>query len=564
LERENLVVNAPSGFGKTVATLYAIVSAGSLKILWFTRTHREAERVIDEAKAISMRGRQITAISIQSRASLCPMAQGLTPEEAAVLCRERRAQCPFYKGFLTSFSVPPKPIISAGELYSHYVKLSVCPYYAQLSLCNAVDIVAASFSFLANPFAMKVLGFNHDTVVVLDEAHGLPETLTLHRSAELSLKGVHHALEEAKSINLGSAVESFIEELASIVQSLEGVFSPEELCRDLQKFTKYSVHVITESMVYWGDILRGEAIRRGERPRSSLYHLGVFLTKLLNADERYVVVGSDGKLRLACLDAKLLLPKVRSVILMSGTIDLSLANELGLQASLLDLSRYVNYQSRVFILCDVTSRFEERGPEVYESYARYIKLLSNSLPINMAVFFPSYEVLRSVSAKLTELKRPLFIEEESMSSLEHEELLRSFKERGDKGGALYLGVCGGRASEGVDFPGRELDLVFIAGVPFDEPSPLIEAKISYYAERKGEEGFYLAYIAPAIRKVIQAAGRAFRGPEDVGVVVLGDKRFKKLTKFLPPWLSRAIDVEWRNRSLMLAETAKFLGVGLEL
>lgn len=150
-----------------------------------------------------------------------------------------------------------------------------------------------------------------------------------------------------------------------------------------------------------------------------------------------------------------------------------------------------------------------------------------------------------------------------MSSREHESLLQEFKSSSVKGGAIYLGVCGGRASEGVDYPGRQLDVVFVAGVPFEEPSALNEARLSHYIEKYGEErGHMLAYVAPAVRKAVQAAGRAFRSPSEAGVVVLGDRRFKRLKKLLPSWLARFETIDWNGRASMLIKVAKTLDVEL--
>lgn len=131
----------------------------------------------------------------------------------------------------------------------------------------------------------------------------------------------------------------------------------------------------------------------GKRPRSSLHYLGHFLNRLLNRSEGQVVVLEPKRVRLMCLEARLEVPPVRSVMLMSGTLDRSLIEELGLEAGFLNLSSYASYHSKVFLLEDVTTKFEERSGEVFRAYARYVKLLA-SLPINIAVFAASYEVLK--------------------------------------------------------------------------------------------------------------------------------------------------------------------------
>jgi len=561
IKGENLAINAPSGFGKTISTLAAALSVRS-RILWFTRTHREAERVVEEARLLaSKKGVSLTALALQSRASLCPMSQGLTPEEASVLCKERRSSCLFYRNFLSFFEPPPSLLLTASELFSYYIRSSICPYYAQLSLCDAVDIVAASFPFLVNPFARRMLSFSPVVVVVIDEVHGMPDAIAVHQSSEVTARSLRQSLEEARQLNIGKALTSFIESTISLLEDIkvEELRKPLEVIEQLQEITNYSLHVITESLLYWGDEYRRALARKGERPRSSLYNLGYFLSRLLSHSEGQVVSLGQGQAKLLCLDTKLSMPTVRSTILMSGTMDPILLEELGVKASFIDLSKYASYRCKVFLLEDVTSRFKERMKKMYEAYAKYIELLA-SLPVNMAVFFPSYEVLARIREELKRIKKPIFSEEEKMQSLEHEAMLKEFKSHGGKGGAIYLGVCGGRASEGVDFPGKELDVVFIAGIPFEEPSQLIEAKLSYYAEKHGEKGYVLAYIVPATRKVAQAVGRAFRGPGDTGIVVLGDKRFKNLMKFLPQWLGRFETIKWSTRSSMLIKAASMLGI----
>jgi DNA excision repair protein ERCC-2 len=557
----SLAVNAPSGFGKTVSVLAGALSA-CRRVVWFVRTHRQAERVVEEARFMESKGVQVKAMAIQSRSSLCPHSTGLSPEEAVVVCRERRASCQLYRGFLTSYTPPPSLTLKPSELYAYCIERGLCPYYVQLSLVDAVRVVAASFHFLLIPSIRGVLRIDDDTAVVFDEAHGLPDALSTGYSLEVTQRDLDQALEEARGLGLKGGVVEAIEGLKDYLgRAEEGAWRPKELLRLLQGGTEYPLQVLAESMTYWGDEVRGEKARRGERPRSNLHLLGRFLFKLLTCGDGYTVVTQPGSVRLICLSVKVPQLEAKSSIYISGTLDAALLEELGVDATLLDLSSYVSYQCRSFILSDVTSRYEERDGSL-TSYARYIKLLS-TLPVNIAVFLPCHELLRRVKDLLKDLDKPAFYEEEGMPSLEHEALLREFKSFGARGGALYLGVCGGRASEGVDFPGEELDLVFIAGVPFEEPTRVVEAKLSYYVEKHGRRGHLLAYVMPALRKVCQAAGRAFRGPGDRGVVVLGDRRFKGLARLLPAWLRQAEVVSWRDRGSFLRMVAEHLGLRLE-
>ncbi|MEM4700426.1 MAG: ATP-dependent DNA helicase [Candidatus Nezhaarchaeales archaeon] len=558
-EGRNLAVNAPSGFGKTIAVLVGALSVCK-RIVWFTRTHRQAERVVEEAKAISSR-MQVTALALQSRASLCPFCHELSPDEAAVLCRVRRSSCELYRGFLTSFTIPSPLVLKPSEVYAYCLERGLCPYYVQLSLASCVNILAVSFFFLSIPLVQRLLQIDKDVVVVFDEAHGLPSSLSDNESLEVTLRGINQAAQEAEALGLKGLL-NFIDALKDLVKEAEErVWRPRRLAKALQDRSEYPLQVIAEALIYWGDEVRREVARKGERPRSHLYSLGRFISKLLTCSEEFVVTARPESLQLVRLSTKAPELGARCQIYISGTLDKALLEEMEVEADFLDLSKYASYLCKTFILSDVTSLYQKRR-EAAEAYAHYLKLLSK-LPVNLAAFFPSYEFLDAVKRGLRELEKPLFYEEEGMSSLKHEALLTEFKSFGTRGGALYLGVCGGRASEGVDFPEEELDVVFIAGVPFEEPNEVVQARLSHYIDKYGEKGYLLAYVMPALRKVAQAVGRAFRRPQDKGVVILGDHRFKRLIKMLPSWLRPFKEVSWKERGLLLKEVASHLSLRIE-
>jgi len=78
--------------------------------------------------------------------------------------------------------------------------------------------------------------------------------------------------------------------------------------------------------------------------------------------------------------------------------------------------------------------------------------------------------------------------------------------------------------EGVDIPGQDLSVLMIAKLPFHVPSdPIVAARAETYSESFQE------YMLPeAILSFRQGFGRLIRSKQDVGVVVVFDKRL--LTK----------------------------------
>ena len=131
-----------------------------------------------------------------------------------------------------------------------------------------------------------------------------------------------------------------------------------------------------------------------------------------------------------------------------------------------------------------------------------------------------------------------------MKGVENDKLIDDFKKQGDRGGAVLLGVQGGRNSEGGDFPGTTMESVVVVGVPYAKPTPRMEAQINYYDSRFDQKGRDYAYVLPAMTRAIQAAGRPVRRLDDRGVIVMLDQRFGTpyLSRFIPSWLTDVTQV----------------------
>jgi DNA excision repair protein ERCC-2 len=131
-----------------------------------------------------------------------------------------------------------------------------------------------------------------------------------------------------------------------------------------------------------------------------------------------------------------------------------------------------------------------------------------------------------------------------MSSKANEKIVADFKACGEGDGAVFLGVQGGRTSEGVDFPGNQMNSVIVVGVPYAEPTPRVKAQISYYETCFPKLGREYGYVLPAMKKASQAAGRPVRRLEDRGAIVFLDYRFATsyCRSFLPSWISNEMKV----------------------
>ncbi|MCP4633962.1 MAG: hypothetical protein GY855_13640 [candidate division Zixibacteria bacterium] len=78
--------------------------------------------------------------------------------------------------------------------------------------------------------------------------------------------------------------------------------------------------------------------------------------------------------------------------------------------------------------------------------------------------------------------------------------------------------------EGVDFPGEELEVLFITRLPFAVPTdPVIQA-MSEYLNSRGMDPFKTFSLPEAVIKFRQGCGRLIRSGTDKGIIVLLDNR----------------------------------------
>ena len=177
---------------------------------------------------------------------------------------------------------------------------------------------------------------------------------------------------------------------------------------------------------------------------------------------------------------------------------------------------------------DVSSRYKRRGEEEYRKIASYIDRVAGARPGNYLVFFPSYQMMRSVreifEREFPAEERSCVWQTPSMGEEAREEFLEGFQEE-DGGCRIGFCVMGGIFAEGIDLTGKRLIGALVIGTGLPGISGERELLRRFY-DRRGKSGFDYAYRFPGMNKVLQAAGRVIRTTEDVGVILLLDDRFQ--------------------------------------
>jgi DNA excision repair protein ERCC-2 len=174
-----------------------------------------------------------------------------------------------------------------------------------------------------------------------------------------------------------------------------------------------------------------------------------------------------------------------------------------------------------------------------EKIADYIIAFS-TLPGNVAVYFPSYQILESFAQRCAPdiLQKTVFIE--PRDTTDAGSALSEFLSLPSQGRAgMMFAVCGGKWSEGLDYRGEMLSGAMVIGLPLAPFNRVRRMVIDYFRHKFGQEGEFLCYTLPAINRALQALGRVLRTPQDRGVLVLAERRFveNRIKKALPGWIS---------------------------
>ena len=121
-------------------------------------------------------------------------------------------------------------------------------------------------------------------------------------------------------------------------------------------------------------------------------------------------------------------------------------------------------------------------PSMKSRIEDHIIRLCQATDRNTMVFFRSYEMVRQMRPRIEEQVDRQLYWEESGSSRRTASSIQAFKKGRD---AVFFTVMGGKVAEGLDFPGQELDVAIVVGLPYPPPSLLLDELKQRYDRKYG-------------------------------------------------------------------------------
>ncbi|MDT7969013.1 MAG: ATP-dependent DNA helicase [Vulcanisaeta sp.] len=553
------LIEAPTGVGKTSSALAASLAyseESGYKVLFLIRTRNEAQAPIRELRRLRDRGVDVDYVIIRNRPDMCCMAstRKLPYEEFLEECRFLRSsgECPYYINTkkVDISNIMLNVLEDAGNV-NEYVQslcsLNVCPYEISKDYLARARVGIMTYYYIFSINKPETLNVNiEDSILIIDEAHNLPDAISSINTVNLPLTSIMASIAEVRRLvddeELKNRALRILKNLHAYMVKLGKVLEEEtmaslELGDVLQFFEDFQA--IVDSYYEILRKKRGAGVPIPYTPLSKVIEFHKAILSKVSGFGMFLVRDEQGvSLSYRCVDPSVISAPILNgaggVVLMSGTLPPKdyMVSMLGINKGVSeyrirfrDYIKPENYE--VFVYDGVTTRYVERDEEEYAKIASVLSKIYQAYQVDKAILsiFPSYSVLKAVRKYLDPGVKYIM----ELGSTSIDDLIRDLRRDRKR---LIMAVAGGKLVEGVEYRlGTEnlLGLVVIVGVPYPEPNDYLEDVMEILTARLGDRGlaWELTYQWPAIVRVKQAVGRAFRSESDRAVIVLMDRRFRE-------------------------------------
>ncbi len=567
-----LLAQAPTGIGKTLAALFptlkAMPAAGLDKVVFLTAKNSGREPAVATLSRLRLQGAPLRVIELVARDKAC-----VHPDKAC-----HGDSCPLARGFYDRLPAAREQVVldaastgvgarGVAAVAAHH---AVCPYYLAQEMVRWADVIVADYNHWFDRGGwLHAMSVEHGWSVALlvDEAHNLVERARDMYTATLRWRDWQRARRVAPSA-LRRPLNRIVRAWAAVEKPHSG-YAPIDVPQRL-------VQAIGRSIVEWVDAWGGHAdadsggLPGGPAPADPLLlecfgqALGFEALAASFGDHAMADVTLDASPGLTASHARpevsirnivpapyvaARLSTARSVVMFSATLQpfAYYRDMLGLPADTACLevdSPFRAEQLEVRIAADLSTRWRDRERSI-APIVRAIGERHAQRPGNYLAFFGSYAYMQAAADAFT-AAFPHVATRRQQPGMDDEAragFLARFDARG--AGGVAFAVLGGTFAEGIDLPGERLVGAFVATLGMAQPTPVNEAMCERI-ERLFGDGHAYVYFYPGMRRVVQAAGRVIRTPDDRGVVYLLDDRFAQVRarRVLPSW--------WRPTLVRLA------------
>ncbi|MDJ0776752.1 MAG: ATP-dependent DNA helicase [Gammaproteobacteria bacterium] len=526
-----LTVEAPTGAGKTVSTLFPAVKAIGEdlcdQIVYLSAKVSGQQQAVD---TIELLHGELSYAVIQAKARACPCNENPAETDADGRC----LRC---LGFFDRLPAAREQLLQQGQLDVARVQATaarhqLCPFELTLQMLPWVDVIVCDFNYVFDPLVQ--LGyFREDSrrkVLLIDELHNLVDRARGMYSATLSRRQVRAAEDAHNSIRINRALAAM---QRTLDRELRAQADDENVADDAPAAMLQACQVFAEKL--GAEIFDDKRIAAATLEFSKAVFRFQHIGQLFGPHHRALSYrpAAIREVRLLCLNAldylRACYPLFSAVCGFSATLSPPdyFQRALGLddEAVVLQLEPPFPPRNLAVRIADyVDLRYRERERYI-DTLCASIAATFHARPGNYLVFFSSYHFMQQVHEAFV-LARPEIdtrLQQRDADETAQREFLEGFFD-GER--QLGFAIMGGRFAEGIDYRGDALIGAMIVGVGLPQAG-LEQQLIQQDFDSLSLDGFDYAFRYPGLIRVLQSAGRVIRSERDRGVVVLFDRRFRQ-------------------------------------
>lgn len=402
-----------------------------------------------------------------------------------------------------------------------------CPSRQAREAARKAELVITNHALLGADLVMENALLGPYDFLVVDEAHALPAALQEAMGIEITPRELPLILSELR------LTEEKLENKAEEVRARHRAFW-EGVRRHLKAGRVRLKPEDWEALRRAGEPLLsslaalGESLKQGEdEPASAISAYAQNLRSVLFPPAEDWVAWADEEVALGVTPLSLaeklsedFWPKVRAAVLTSATLSANkkpdfLLQRLGLPLDTPFFSWPSPFSHEKVGIAILSYLPEPDDPQYPQALAETVRRALAKAPVKAMALFTAKRALDQVHACLAG-----FPHLAQGWDGERDQLLRRFRQTPPP--ALLLGLES--FWEGVDLPGKELELLVVARLPFPHPGdPVLEAEAARI-KAQGKSDFHELFLPMAVLKLRQGLGRLVRTPEDRGVILIADPR----------------------------------------
>lgn len=550
--RDNMkmFVQAPTGIGKTISTLFPAVKAlreDKVQRIFYLTPKGTGKQVAEETlQLLRSKGAKLRSLTLTSKEKICFMEE--------VQCDAD--YCPYAKDYYDKHLYALRDLLEQGDSLSrevveaHARKYVICPFEFSLDLALYADIIIGDYNYAFDPRVYLKRFFDEKTekyVFLVDEAHNLLDRARSMFSAEITSAEYQHLSQSF--VGISSDVARKAGRVAEALSTIEGSLPEDqrgvwpdydlELTRAIETFQGASEKYLQDET----EMAKKEKNRERDREIQDAFMETYFnslaylrIAELYGPGYMTYALWEDNhlKYKLFCIDPRDNLSEASqradAIIFFSATLtpmqyymELYGGKETDYRMSL--ASPFPRGNLQVFCDYKVDTRYNVRERS-YEAISRNLDLMLRSRKGNYIAFFPSYRYMRAVHEVFLANHGHCWqvkLQEPGLSEEDRRGVISDFETPREES-FLYFMVLGGVFAEGIDLPGDRLIGTALIGLGYPQMDYERNLIQNHFNDEKGQ-GFQYAYTYPGLNKIMQAGGRVIRSETDQGIILLMDNRY---------------------------------------